>query len=446
MPSHAEAIRARLADGPLSARQLADSVAVSQPTVSRALGEFGSEVVRFGAARSIHYALRDAPRGLPDMAVYRVDSEGRIRSLGVLIAVRPDGFVMRQEDGVTLHSAGLPWWLLDMRPQGYLGRAFAAQHGAALGLPAHLDEWNDSHALRALLAHGYDAVGNLLLGEVARERFLSAALPEPVHMADKAAAYARLAAEAARGEAPGSSAGGEQPKFTAYAETPDGPRHVIIKFSEAEGGPVSERWRDLLLAEHVALTTLREAGVPAATTRVADFAEQRFLEVERFDRVGPLGRRALFSLGALDAEFTGLGSGWVRITGRLAKERQIAAEAAGGAALLWAYGGLIGNTDMHPGNLSFLADQGRPYALAPAYDMTPMAFRPRSGGGLPDDLAALSIDANVDNATWRRAEILAREFLSRIETAAGFSARFAPCIVALRSHIETAGAKIARLG
>lgn len=446
MSPHAEAIRLRLAGRPLAALQLADSVGISQPTVSRALAELGDEVVRFGAARSIHYSLRDAGRGLPDMAVYRVDAEGRIRRLGVLIAVRPEGFVMRQDDGVTLYSAGLPWWLDDMRPQGYLGRAFAARHGAALGLPPHLDEWNDSHALRALLAHGYDAVGNLLLGEVARERFLSAALPEPIKMAEKAANYAKLATEVARGEAPGSSAGGEQPKFTAYAETPDGPRHVIVKFSEAEGGPVSERWRDLLLAEHLALTTLREAGVPAATTRVVDFAGQRFLEVERFDRVGPLGRRALFSLGALDAEFVGLGSGWARIAGRLASERQIAAEAAAGAALLWAFGGLIGNTDMHPGNLSFLADHGRPYTLAPAYDMTPMAFRPRSGGGLPDDLATLAIDANVDNATWRRAEALAREFLARIETAMGFSERFAPCIAALRRHIETAGGKIARLG
>lgn len=443
---HAEAIRLRLAGGPQAARQLADYSAISQPTVSRALGELGAEVVRFGAARSIHYALRDTGRGLPDMAVYRVDAEGRIRRLGVLIAVRPEGFVMRQEDGKTLYSAGLPWWLLDMRPQGYLGRAFVARHGAALGFPPHLDEWNDNHALHALLAHGYDAVGNLLLGEVARERFLSAAPPERIGTAEKAVAYAELAAQAARGEVPGSSAGGEQPKFTAYAETPDGPRHVIVKFSEAEGGPVSERWRDLLLAEHLALTTLREAGVPAATTRVVDFAGQRFLEVERFDRVGPLGRRALFSLGALDAEFTGLGSGWARIAGLLANEKQITAEAASGAALLWAFGSLIGNADMHPGNLSFLADHGRPYALAPAYDMTPMAFRPRSGGGLPDDLAALAIDAVVDNATWRSAETLAREFLARVETAMGFSARFAPCIAALRRHIETAGGKIARLG
>lgn len=42
-----------------------------------------------------------------------------------------------------------------------------------LGLPAALNEWNDTHALRALLAHGHDAIGNLLLGNAARDAFLA---------------------------------------------------------------------------------------------------------------------------------------------------------------------------------------------------------------------------------------------------------------------------------
>lgn len=45
-----------------------------------------------------------------------------------------------------------------------------------------------------------------------------------------------------RGEIPGSSAGGEQPKFTAYAMTPSGARHVIVKFSELDENPITERW------------------------------------------------------------------------------------------------------------------------------------------------------------------------------------------------------------
>jgi len=135
MPSYAEIIRMQLSGGPLSASQLYEIIEVSQPTISRALSELGDEIVRIGSARSIQYALRDNKRDLPDIPVYRIDAEGRIQSLGILIAVRREGFVMRQDDGKTLHSDGLPWWLFDMRPQGYLGRAYAARYGVELGLP-----------------------------------------------------------------------------------------------------------------------------------------------------------------------------------------------------------------------------------------------------------------------------------------------------------------------
>lgn len=437
----------RLFGGPLSARQISEIIGVSQPTISRALIELGDEIVRIGAARSIQYTLRDATRGLPDFSVYRVDAEGRIRQLGMLIPVCPEGFVMCQENEVTLHSDGLPWWLFDMRPQGYLGRAYAARHGAELGLPERLKDWADTHVLRALLVHGHDVVGNLLLGDIARDRFLAAPAPDPIEERQKAEEYTRLAIEAARGEKPGSSAGGEQPKFTTFAITSDGPRHVIVKFSEMEESPVSERWRDLLLAEHLALDTLREAGIPAAKTRIVDHGSQRFLEAERFDRIGNFGRRALFSLAALDAEFVGAGTGgWPIIARHLAVDGQIRQEAADHADLLWAFGILIGNTDMHSGNLSFVAEHGRPYDIAPAYDMTPMTFAPRSGGGLSDTISEATIHASVANETWQRAEELARAFLAQVMAATKFSHRFGPCIAALENHIKTASAKIERLG
>lgn len=354
---------------------------------------------------------------------------------------------MRDEDGATRYSDALPWWLFDMRPQGYLGRAYAARHGTELGLPARLTDWTDTHVTRALLAHGHDMVGNLLLGDGARDHFLATPVPEPITARRKAREYARLTREAAQGEIPGSSAGGEQPKFTAYAVTPDGPRHVIVKFSEREEGPVTERWRDLLLAEHLALETLREAGIPAARTHILDRDGQRFLEVERFDRIGELGRRALISLAALDAEFVGAGtSNWPVITQRLAADGHIRAEAARGADLLWAFGTLIGNTDMHTSNLSFVSDHGRPYDIAPAYDMSPMVFAPRSGGGLPDTIPAAVIHSSVSNETWRKAQELANGFLARLEGEKRFGTRFRPCITALGQHIEMSGERIRRLG
>jgi len=227
----------RLASGPRSARQLVEYARVSQATVSRILNGLESEIIRIGAARSIQYTLRD--RRLPDIPIYRVDAAGKVRKLGLLIPVRPEGFVMRQEEGITQHSEGIPWWLFDMRPQGYLGRAYAAHYSAVLGLPERLADWTDTHALRALLAHGQDVIGNLLLGDLTRDRFLATPLPVPI----KPEAYVQLARDAAQGETPGSSAGGEQPKFTTFADTSDGPRFVMVKFSEREAGPVSERWR-----------------------------------------------------------------------------------------------------------------------------------------------------------------------------------------------------------
>ena len=227
-------------------------------------------------------------------------------------------------------------------------RGFLAGHTPhamlrALGLPARLGDWSDEHALRALLAYGHDVVGNLLLGDLARDRFLSTPLPVAVAQQDKAVAYRQLALNAASGEVPGSSAGGEQPKFAVYAETPAGPRHLLVKFSEAENSPVSERWRDLLLAEHLALETLRGAGISAAQTYIFDQDGQRFLEIERFDRMGSLGRRALHSLSALDAEFVGSGTGsWSLLTRRLTETGQIVPQAVEDASLLWAFGTLIG--------------------------------------------------------------------------------------------------------
>lgn len=446
MSVHADAIRLLLGRGPQQVRQLVDSLGLSQPTISRAINALGDEIVRIETGRTIQYALRDTRRGIGDIPIYRVTPEGTIRPLGTLIPVRPDGFVMQQSDGKTLHSDSLPWWLFDMRPQGYLGRAYASRHAATLGLPNQLNEWDDTHALRALLVQGHDAVGNLLLGDAARERFLSSN-SHPIDEADKAGAYIQLAGESARGEIPGSSAGGEQPKFVTYAHTPNGPRHLIVKFSLPEDNPVTERWRDLLLAEHLALDTLNREGIAAVRTHIRDFGNQRFLEVERFDREGELGRHALISMKALDAEFVGAGSaGWPLIANALAKGGQITPEAAAGTALLQAFGALIGNTDMHTGNLSFISDHGRPYSLAPAYDMLPMGFAPRSGGALPAELNEITPHADITPEIWQRAGQVAQIYLERLRNEPRFSAAFQPCIDALAHHIDTVAAKIARLG
>ena len=410
MARHSDSIRLLLAKGPMLARQVVENTGLSQPTVSRALVALGDEIVRIGSGAAIRYALRDSARGFEVAPIFRVSDEGQVQALGTLIPVRPEGFVMVQADGAALHSDGLPWWLFDMRPQGYLGRAYASAHAAGLGLPPNPEHWRDADVIRALLAHGHDAIGNLLIGERARDRFIAMPAPVPV---DRSIDYPALARAAGAGELAGSSAGGEQPKFCAYTER----GHVLVKFTAPDDNPVSERWRDLLLAEHLALSVLGIA------TEVFDFGPQRFLEVPRFDRIGPLGRLGLFSLRALDAEFVG-----------------------DVAALLWAFGTLIGNTDMHAGNLSFISRLGCPYQLAPAYDMLPMAFAPSRSGALVDTLPPAFLSSSVDAGVWHEALRRAERFHALLGDCRGFSGRFLPCIGAIRGPIDEAGGRIGRLG
>lgn len=444
--THPEHITLLLARGPASAGELARQLGVSQPTLSRALAALEPRLVRLRAGRSIRYALRDEGRGFGDIPIHRVDAQGRIARLGTLTPVRDAGYVMQQSDGGTQHSEGLPWWLVDMRPQGFMGRAYAGQHAASLGLPTSLRDWTDTHAVRALLAHGHDATGNLLLGDLARQRFLDAPDRAPIPLAAKPTEYVRMSGTALADDATWSSAGGEQPKFTAYVETEQGACHAIVKFTVADDNPVTQRWRDLLLCEHHALQTLRDAGVAAAHTAVVDSGTQRFLEVQRFDRVGLHGRQGLLSLHALDSEFTGLATQpWPEVTQALAAGGHITAQAHADAALLFAYGCLIGNTDMHHGNLSFMALQDSPCTLAPAYDMLPMVFQPSAGGLVGNTVSPVSLHPAVPTSAWVQALALAQALVDRLRAEPRLSPHFAPCVAALQAHQALMQGKIARL-
>jgi hypothetical protein len=295
----------------------------------------------------------------------------------------------------------------------------------------------------------YWQAGNLLLGDLARERFVNALAPVAVG----ANAYPRLAAQALTQGDTWSSAGGEQPKFCAYT----GRGHVLVKFTVADDNAIAARTRDLLLAEHLALETLAARGAAAAVSHVVDIkvnvgvdvvGVQRFLELERFDRAGTHGRQALFSLACLDGEFVGNATApWPVVTRELAKQKLITERAHAGATLLYAFGTLIANTDMHAGNLSFVGgDQGGPFELSPAYDMLPMAFSPSAGGVMRDTLSAAHLHASVDGETWRAALGLAKKYLVRLSTETRWSAGFQPCINALHGHVENASQKIDRLG
>ena len=167
--------------------------------------------------------------------------------------------------------------------------------------------------------------------------------------------------------------------------------------------------------------------------------------MQRFDRLGARGRRALHSFAALDAEFVGSGGNWPVIARALWKEGVITPQAFDKVCLLWAFGTLIGNTDMHSGNLSCLSEGHRPYELAPAYDMTPMAFAPTAGGGLPNRTLELTVGEQVSAVVWKEALGIAQVFVGRLEDEDEFSSGFDACKAELVRHLTVAKERIGRL-
>jgi hypothetical protein len=304
--------------------------------------------------------------------VFRVDERGHPNRHGTLHFLAGGGYWLERESGDGQPFPGLPPFVEDMRPQGYMGRGFSALY-PELRLPGRIRDWSDDHQLIALAMRGEDCVGNLIIGEESLNRFL-AGPPRPYTRAD----YPALAAGALAGQ-PGSSTGGEHPKFAVYAEG----RHVLVKFASGDGA-AADRWRDLLVCEHLALEVLRTAGVPAPRSEWVDFNGSRYLDVERFDRVGRQGRRGVISLYAINGHYLGGDfDNWSRAGRRILEEPSLSLDAGHADRMVWldTFGDLIGNTDRHFGNYCFFAEEARELALTPTpvYDMLPMAFAPADG-------------------------------------------------------------------
>jgi hypothetical protein len=427
--------------GPASATTLAGELGVSVATLHRLLQENAGQVLSAGQARRSRHAwrrpLRDGRSTLPLAAI---DAEGRAHDAGTLALVQPGGCWLplagtpwplpapakgprRDPLFDAMHDGwwpGLPYPLQDLRPQGYLGRQLARAGHAAWGVSPDPQRWSDDEVLQVLAQAGSDGPGDLVVGEAAvaawQARRVAPLQMLPTHALGPA--YAALADEAVAAGVAGSSAAGEFPKFPALrqrdgAATP----HVLVKFSGAGGSAAEQRWADLLVCEHLALQALPTGlGLAAASSAIVQHADRTFLEVERFDRHGDWGRSPLVSLATLDAAFIGQGSGdWPALVARLVALGLIDdPDGAAHAAItrLWWFGRLIGNTDMHAGNLSFRPAASGRLRLAPAYDVLPMAWAPLPGGEVPPRDAPPPPPPPAQRAPWLQACAAAIAFWS----------------------------------
>jgi hypothetical protein len=445
-----DSLIARLNSGSTSSAELERAIGRSQSWVSAVLRSLITQrrVGRIGSRRGARYALR---REIPPIGsawpLYRVGRDGEPVELGMLYALVADEFYFEANKVATAAgfavaplSPGIPYLLQDQHPGGFLGRMIP-QRFPQLHAPPRIQDWTDEHYLRYLTTYGSDTVGDLILGRAALDDYLlqlRQLVPRDAGQRDKY--FPALADQSMHGGVPGSSAQGEHPKFAVTLAEQGEVRHALVKFSPPIETEVGRRWSDLLIAEHLALQPLRTAGISTATSRIFQFENRTYLEVDRFDRVGLAGRVGVTSLLAIDTGFYGALDNWIAAAQRLHQERRIDVQTLDEIRLISSFADLIANTDKHFGNLAFYDSYDGRFRLTPVYDMLPMLFAPAH-----DQLVTRSYTpANPTSDTlnvWGRARSLAEEYWRSLASEARISAEFrticAACLHTLESLPRT---------
>ncbi len=369
-----------LYDRPLPSRKLRQLLGdISPATLSRLAKQVGTKVISFGQARASTYARPRELRGIGhQLPVYRIDVNGDAYLTGTLWSLH-GGYWWVGEGWAARHYPSIPWFIYDQKPDGFVGRAFSRRFAVELGLSERLTSWQEEDILIALARRGEDTVGDLIVGEESLSRYMTASRLHPALSAPDD--YPELANKVMAGDTVGSSAGGEQPKFTALTEIGGAPARVLVKFSPLLSTPYGQRWSDLLVCEHIALTIVRDMGITSAHSAIHQIGNRTFLEAVRFDRTGLFGRTPLNSLTVVDAEFIGVGSNWTAAAHKLLSVKMLPPDDAANISKLDLFGSLIANTDRHHGNISLIPvnEERTKFKLAPIYDMLPMFYRPKEG-------------------------------------------------------------------
>ncbi len=426
--STAESILRRLNAGAATSAELEQLLGQSQSSLARQLRQLiaSGQVIRIGSRRGARYAQLRPVEGIGARWPLRsIDELGHVHELGTLHALVGGEYLMESAQESFRWSGlteGLPYYLQDQRPAGFLGRAVPMRY-PELALPQRVVDWNDDHYLRYLTQRGSDTVGDLVLGDRALDEALQLMHQRPaIPEHERATRYPQLVEQIMEGGLPGSSAHGEHPKFVALLEGP--PTHqVLVKFSPSTRTPVGVRWADLLIAEHLAHELLRGDGIAAAQSRIERFADRIYLETIRFDRVERVGRIGVTSLFAIDSALYGKLDNWIDAGKRLLADRRIDEATLTTIRLLATFGALIANTDRHFGNLGCFDRYDGRFTLAPVYDMLPMLYAPEH-----DELPARSFTPPTPSAEslreFGRARSLAERYWSACAADARISAEF----------------------
>jgi hypothetical protein len=160
-------------EGPMSPAALMSRLKASQPTLFRSVKAQHETIVALGAKRNRKIAALRNIRSLGSkIPLFIISNNGDLIPFGDLLGLYPNSFACLMNSAVSRPQfyPGIPFFLDDMRPQGFLGKTFSHKH-ADLKLPRRVFDWNNDDILEAIARRGEDLIGNILVGAESFERY-----------------------------------------------------------------------------------------------------------------------------------------------------------------------------------------------------------------------------------------------------------------------------------
>jgi hypothetical protein len=317
-------------EGPLTAPDAAARLNVTPMTINNRAKAAGGRMLILGRGKNTRYALPNpALTGQSQWPLYWVAADGQVQEFATVSYAQPNvvhvygSAINSQTDG------DFPWYLTPLALRGYLGRAARSRFGAvAQQWDTHPEQWPIAHQVFAAQSGALEHAGAILWGDESLVAWQNSIKQTP-HRDDPTTLlniYDELAKSATIGPIAGSSADGEQPKFSTRVIDANGQvREVLVKFSPQRNTPFGERWHDLLFAEAIASNVLRDFGFDVPATRVLSSPNRTYLESARIDRTGATGRRHLLPLKAAHSAFIhGSQRHWPDTIYKLAAQKRVA--------------------------------------------------------------------------------------------------------------------------
>jgi len=167
--------REYLERGPATSKAIQEHTGLSQTAVSYQLRIMGDSVIRIKRGRSPRYALtRNAFGGNDKLPLSMVDAYGNTVLAAYIRPLLHGGFFVEPATGMPNLLLGekkdglyeeLPYFLLDMSPQGFIGRQIAMEMAARdPDFPTDPRRWSSNHIGRYLVSNGDDLPGNFKFG------------------------------------------------------------------------------------------------------------------------------------------------------------------------------------------------------------------------------------------------------------------------------------------